>query len=178
MQAERVLVRRVPPGTSFAAGVIAGVVMTILLYLIRLAGWTSLDIPMIWGAWITRVPGPGTWWVGLLIHLLISGAVALAYASGFRRVKRSGVQQGLWFACLHWVAAGLFFGTLADLHPVVPERIPDPGLFALSHGGVTALALFATHLIYGCIVGAIHRSTAEANKMVVHRGPLPSRGSY
>lgn len=155
-------------GKAFGAGVAGGVVFTILLWLARTILGMPMNLSMLEGTLLVRPPGPVAWVVGFVMHLIISGLIALVYAWAFEHItRRAGAGVGALFGLVHAVIAGLVMGMVPAMHPLIPEVLPAPGAF-LSNipGGV--LALFVLHAIYGAVVGAIYAPVAVVN----HRSPV------
>jgi hypothetical protein len=143
-------------GKAIIAGVVGGVAMTVLAWLVRLAG-LQMNAEMMLGSIVSSSPGATTWLIGFVIHLMISALIALAYAWGFEHVThRAGAVVGLGFAVIHVVIAGMVMAMIPAMHPMIPERMPAPGAFMAKMGG-TFVALFVIeHLLYGAIVGAMY----------------------
>jgi hypothetical protein len=143
-------------GKAIIAGVVGGVAMTVLAWLVRQAG-LQMNAEMMLGSMVSSSPGMTTWLIGFMMHLLISALIALAYAWGFERVThRAGALVGLGFAVIHVTIAGMVMAMIPAMHPMIPERMPAPGAF-LSNMGGTFVALFVIeHLFYGAIVGAMY----------------------
>lgn len=156
--------------SAFFAGVISGLVMTILLAFARLIGLTMLNVEMALGSMLTEVLSLSTWFLGLGVHLVISGLIACLYAIGFEYLlSRANWIMGAGLAVIHLILGGLFLGTLGDWHPLmVPPPLPAPagylmapGIFALNFGQFTAIALVVVHLIFGAMVGSIYEEALE-----------------
>jgi len=143
-------------GKAIAAGLLGGVAMTALGWLVRRAG-VQMNAEMMLGSMMSSSPGLTTWLMGFLTHLVISALIALAYAWGFERVThRAGAVVGLGFALIHVIIAGFVMVLIPAMHPRIPERMPAPGAFMANMGG-TFVALFVIeHLLYGAIVGALY----------------------
>jgi hypothetical protein len=143
-------------GKAIIAGLVGGVAMTILAWLVRLAG-LPMNAEMMLGSMVSSSPGATTWLIGFLMHLTISALIALAYAWGFERVThRAGAVVGLGFAVIHVIIAGIVMAMIPAIHPMIPEQMPAPGAFMANMGG-TFVALFVIeHLLYGAIVGALY----------------------
>jgi hypothetical protein len=148
-------------GKALIAGVVGGVAMTVLAWLVRLAG-LQMNAEMMLGSMMSSSPGATTWLIGFMIHLMISALIALAYAWGFERVThRAGVVVGLGFAVIHVIIAGMVMAMIPAMHPMIPEQMPAPGAFMANMGG-TFVALFVIeHLLYGAIVGALYGSVEQ-----------------
>jgi hypothetical protein len=153
-------------GRAIMAGLFGGLAMTILAWLVRLM---ELDFnpEMMFGTMVSS-PGAVAWLIGLMMHLVVSALIALAYAWGFEHVvHRAGIWVGLGFAIIHLVIAGMFMGIIPALHPMIPEQMPAPGAF-MANMGATFIGLFLLeHLLYGAIVGGTYGA-------VLHGRPLPS----
>lgn len=155
---------------AFLAGAVGGAAMSVVMFVARLMGM-EVNLEMMLGT-VLLAPGAAAWVVGLGMHLVVSGLIALAYAWGFERVtRRAGWRTGLLFALVHIVVAGLFMGAvLPAMHPLVPEAMPmpahamaTPGYFMMALGGVGFLAFATLHALYGALVGALY-------------GPVGARG--
>ena len=153
---------------AFVAGVIGGLVISIVLFLARTGGLTELNIEIVLGSLVTQVINRLSWGTGFLMHLVISGLIAVLYAFGFEYLtQRASWRIGVGFAVAHVIIAGLVMGALGTMHPLMvppppppPEgQLLTPGVFAVNFGAVTAAAFIVLHLIYGSIVGAMYRVT-------------------
>jgi hypothetical protein len=143
-------------GKAIVAGLVGGVAMTVLAWLVRLAG-LQMNAEMMLGSMVSSSPGATTWLIGFVIHLMISALIALIYAWGFERVThRAGAVVGLGFAVIHVIIAGFVMAMIPAIHPMIPESMPAPGAF-MANMGATFIALFVIeHLLYGAIVGALY----------------------
>jgi hypothetical protein len=143
-------------GRAIAAGLVGGVAMTVLGWLVRQLG-IQMNAETMLGSMMSSSPGFSTWLIGFLVHLVISALIALAYAWSFERVThRAGAPVGLAFAVVHVIIAGFVMAMIPAMHPMIPEKMPAPGAFMANMGG-TFVALFVIeHLLYGAIVGAMY----------------------
>ncbi|HEV8362471.1 MAG TPA: hypothetical protein VGQ52_03045 [Gemmatimonadaceae bacterium] len=143
---------------AIAAGIIGGLAMTVLAWLGRTAG-IELNGEMMLGTMLGSAPGPGTWTMGLVMHLVLSALIALLYAVGFERLThRAGAGAGLKLSILHIVIAGLFMAMIPALHPMIPEQMPAPGAFLLNMGPAIVTLFVVEHLMFGAIVGSVYGS--------------------
>jgi hypothetical protein len=144
-------------GRAFSAGIVGGLVMTIIMALVRATMMPQANPEMMLGTMTGSKPGMATWIMGLLIHLILSGVIALIYALGFEYVThRSGVLIGLGFAVIHIIIGGIVMGMMPMMHPMIPEQMPAPGAFMSGMGAMGAGLFVMEHLIYGAIVGAMY----------------------
>ncbi len=151
-------------GRAFIAGVIGGAVMTVLMFMGRMMGMTAMNLEMAMGSMLMQSVSTISWIIGLVMHLMLSGLIALVYAYGFEYVvHKAGWLTGAGFGVIHTIIAGIFMGMMGMMHPLmtagppVPEgRLLAPGFFAMNFGMMTTMAIIVLHLIYGAIVGAIY----------------------
>jgi hypothetical protein len=142
-------------GRAFAAGVLGGIAMSIGLAVIRAMGMPA-NLELMLGTMLLP-PGGAAWIVGLMMHLLISGIIALIYAWGFEHVThRAGAGIGAAFALVHAVIGGFFMGLMPMMHPMIPDQMPAPGAFMSSMGMAGIVAEFVLHILYGAVVGATY----------------------
>ena len=114
-------------GKALVAGVVGGVAMTVLGWLVRLLG-LEMNAEMMLGTMVSAPPNLVTWLIGFAIHLMISALIALIYAWGFEHVThRAGAAIGLGFAVIHVAIAGIVMAMMPAMHPMIPEQMPAPG---------------------------------------------------
>lgn len=142
---------------AFLAGVVAGLAMSVIMALGRALG-VPIDVEMMLGTLIGLAPGTiGTWIVGLVMHLVISGLIALIYAWGFENVThRADWGTGALFSIVHIIIGGLAMGLMPFIHPMIPEIMAAPGVFAVNLGTGAVLLFLVGHLVYGAFVGGIY----------------------
>ncbi len=144
-------------GRAFMAGVVGGAVMTAIITLVRVMGMMDVNLSMMEGSMVAGSTGPAVWLMGFIMHLIISGLIALAYAAGFEYVtQRAGWGVGIAFSLIHILIAGMVFGMVPMMHPLIPEQMPAPGLFMSNKGVMGVLAFAMLHMIYGAIVGGLY----------------------
>lgn len=143
-------------GKAFAAGVVGGAVMSVLMAVARLLGM-PVNLEMLLGTMTGMEPGAVAWVLGLIIHLVVSGAIALLYGLGFEYVShRAGALPGVVFSLIHIVVGGLLMGMIPAIHPQVPETLAPPGAFMSGLGDIGVVAFVVLHAIYGAIVGVMY----------------------
>lgn len=131
--------------------------MTIIMAFVRMTMMPDANPEMMLGTMTGSAPGMVTWIMGLIIHLVVSGMIALVYAVGFEYVThRAGVVIGLGFAIIHIIIGGIVMGVMPMMHPMIPEQMPPPGAFMLGMGAMSAGLFVLEHFIYGAIVGAMY----------------------
>jgi hypothetical protein len=143
-------------GNAFFAGVVAGVAGSLLATLARARG-IPINTEILLGTFPGGTPGPSEWISGFAMSLVISGAVGLAYGQGFELLApRAGLRAGLAFGFVHAIIGGVLLEAATVIHPLVPERLPDAGTFLANLGPTGLLFFFASHFIFGAIVGTIY----------------------
>jgi hypothetical protein len=145
-------------GLAFFAGILGGAVMTALLIVVRIAGLTELNIAMTLGSMITREVTAGTWALGFVMHLVLSGLIALLYAAAFEALRRSTWWLGLIGGLIHAVIAGFVMLLMPGIHPIIPDVIATPGAFAVNYGATAAAIFVLLHAIFGLIVGGVYET--------------------
>lgn len=160
-------------GRAFVAGVIGGATMSVLMWLARVMGM-EINLSMLLGTMIVLPPGPVAWITGFLVHLTISGLIALLYAWGFEHVThRAGWSVGVGFSVVHAIVAGLVFGVVPAMHPLIQAgKMPAPGMFLANKGPVYIVAFFVLHAVYGAIVGANYGPVERARVAPPDARPL------
>ena len=121
-------------GLAFVAGMIGWAVMVGLTILLRAVGATELNLSMIVGSLFTGQVSGGTWVLGFVAGLIISGLIALIYAAAFEGLRRSNWRLGLIGGAIHAAIGGLFFGLMSSFHPAMPNLITPPGPYAVNYG--------------------------------------------
>lgn len=142
-------------GRAFLAGVVGGVVMSIGLAMGRAMGMPA-NLELMLGTMVLQ-PGTGAFILGMMMHLMISGAIALIYAWGFEHVThRANATIGAGFGVIHGIIGGMFMGMMPMMHPLIPEMMPAPGAFMSNMGIMGIMAEMVLHIVYGAIVGGIY----------------------
>lgn len=144
-------------GRAFIAGVIGGTVMSIMLAVVRAMGMPA-NLEIMQGTMLGFAPGTTAWIAGFIMHLMISGLIALIYAVGFEYVThRAGWLMGVAFSIIHLLIGGVVMGMVPAMHPMIPEQMPAPGYFMSGMGAMGVVLFTVEHLIYGAIVGAMYQ---------------------
>ncbi|MDT7858370.1 hypothetical protein RQM47_17100 [Rubrivirga sp. S365] len=144
-------------GKAFLAGVVGGAVMSAIMFMARTVMGMDVKLELLLGTMVGLQPGTTAWIVGFVMHLMISGLIALAYAWAFENVlHRANAGAGVMVSVVHIVVAGVFMGLMPMMHPLVPEQMEGPGFFMLGLGVMGLVAFVMLHVIFGAIVGAMY----------------------
>ncbi len=151
-------------GKAFIAGVIGAVVMTALMFMGRVMGMTAMNLEMALGSMMTQTVSSTSWILGLVLHLMVGGLIALIYGFGFEYIAhKAGWLTGVGFAIVHAIVSGIAMGMIGMMHPLMvvaqpvsEGRLLAPGFFASNFGMMTVGAFIMLHLVYGAIVGVLY----------------------
>lgn len=141
---------------AFYAGLNGALAMAVLVGLVP---FTLLpqNLGLMIGSFLLRDVTLAAWAVGLAVHLLAGGVVAMGYAFVFERMLHgSGWSRGLALGLLQAVMAGPLLALLPMVHPLIPDVLPVPGMYLSAMGRLGIIAFFAAHGVYGLIVGGIY----------------------
>ena len=123
-------------GLAFLAGAIGWGVMVVLLIIARATGVTDLNVSMILGSLFTREITAGTWVLGFVIGIVISGLIALVYAAVFESLRRANWGLGLVGGIIGLLVAVLLQGLGA---PAIPGE--SYGWYKGLYGGLLPVLL-------------------------------------
>jgi hypothetical protein len=136
--------------TGLVAGVLGGIAMEAVLWVIGAAGWAKADMVVALGSLLTK-SRDNAWRVGAIVHLLSAIAFALLYVAlmltlGYTKMPHSmmlGAAVGFGHGLI--VSLGLVW-VVAEQHPL--EEFNEAGLaIGLSH--------IVGHVVYGAVVGLV-----------------------
>jgi hypothetical protein len=154
--------------TAISAGVLATFVNAILFTAARIVSLSSFNpealLAQIVGALfgVAAVNGhiigtsPSTWVFGLLVELVLAGAVGWFYAKIFQGLERSGWDVGLGVGAAQWLLVGGFLGLF-----------PDIGFYGSTQGWPTFVLIFASQILFGSIVGGLYVPDDLARKQQI-----------
>jgi hypothetical protein len=145
-------------------GLLATAVLTAVLIVAQLAGWTRLDLPLMLGTIVTGDPDRARV-AGFFMHLAIGETFALGYAAGFALLDTATWWLGALFGLVH---VGLALTVLVPLLPGVHPRMASeragpasvavlepPGLLGLNYGVETPVVTIVAHLAFGVALGLL-----------------------
>lgn len=159
---------------AFVAGVTGGAVMSLLLVMARTVMGMPANLELMLGAMFVD-PSTTAWMIGVVMHLMISGVIALAYAWGFENVThRAGWLVGVGFSLIHVVIAGVAMGMIPMMHPRMPNPMSPPGAFMSNLGTMGIVAEVMLHVIYGAVVGAMYGAVIHARPNSANARPVAS----
>ena len=145
-------------------GLLATAVLTSVMIVAQLAGWTRLDLPLLLGTMITEDPDKARI-VGFGMHLVIGEGFALGYAAAFALLDNSTWWLGALLAMAHAaVALTILVPFLPGVHPRMASNragpatktlLEPPGLLGLNYGVETPAVAIVSHLAFGIALGLL-----------------------
>jgi hypothetical protein len=160
-------------GKAFLIGMLAGAVMVLLLAIGRLFG-IQANLSMMVGTMFGFAPGIGTWILGFIVHVVLSGLIAFLYAAGFEYITHSASASiGATFSIIHILIGGFMMGLIPLLHPMIPEMMPAPGAFLAGLGVAGVIEFIVLHLVYGILVGAMYSPVKHSELQKVRKEQRP-----
>lgn len=140
----------------------ATVLLTMVLVMAQLAGWTRMDIPLLLGTMAVADPDRARL-AGFGMHLAMGQAFALFYAAAFALLGQASWWLGALFGLFHGLAAlTVLLRMVAGVHPRMnsdragPEvgaMLEPPGLLGLHYGRQTPVIALVAHVAYGMALG-------------------------
>ena len=113
-----------------------------------MAGLRAAGIPLHIESQLAALLRTNVWVIGLAAHLLIGGALGIAYGMMFERVlHESGVGPGVLLGACNTIFAGFAWAILGG-----------PGRFWSGVGPKGVIALFIAHMTFGAVVGAVFKA--------------------
>lgn len=142
------------PGKAILFGILGAAAISALTAVARAAG-IPLSIEIILGTLTGLAPSGAAFGLGLLIHLVMGGLFGLLYGYLFEDVwVHGGPAIGVLTALIHAALIGILIGLTPQFHPLIPQRMPDPGPYFANLGTTAVLTFFGVHVVFGAIVGA------------------------
>lgn len=156
-------------GPAIAAGAVATVVMTVVMYMGGIMGM-KMDIPMMLGTMFLP-KGAAARVLGLGLHFMMGIGFFLVYAAV---LDATGIESNIvgWmalFGVVHALIAGMAMGMMPAMHPrmrsdrslgAAQAALPAPGFFGLRLGAMAPMALIILHVVYGAVAGALYVAVA------------------
>lgn len=141
------------------SGFIGAVIMTLLIYLIKLLGY-ELDIPYLLGTRFVNIENrKQVYTTGIILHLLIGAGWGLLYVVLLTAmVVPPNWPAGILWGFGHGIFVGAMMGILAEPHPYIGEDKPisDPGILGRKWGTAMPYLVLGLHIIFGVCTLAIY----------------------
>ena len=145
-------------------GLVATAILTAVMIVAQVLGWTRLDLPLVLGTMVTDDPDRARV-VGFLMHLAVGEGFALGYAAVFALLDTATWWLGALLGLLHvGVALTILLPLLPGVHPrmasaragpVSTAVLEPPGVLGLNYGAETPAVAIAAHLAFGIALGLL-----------------------
>lgn len=149
---------------AIVASLVATAAFTVVAYFGPIVGLPRADIATILGTMFVADPA-AAFVPGLIMHFMIGGILALAYAFLFAQaLPGQPWLRGAAYGLVPWLMAMVVVMPMLGLvHPMVLSgMMPNPGFFLLGMGSLLpALSSLVSHLVYGAVLGAIYGQPAQ-----------------
>ncbi len=147
-------------GAAIAAGAVATVVMTAMLYMgmAVMPRQMPMNILYMLGTMMTRNKMMA-YVAGTMMHATMGIALALAHTGVIKGLDLTSalVAWGVLFGFVHYLIVGMGFGMIGSMHPLMRTgQMPAPGLFVSNFPKPTVVGFLMVHLVYGLVVGALY----------------------
>lgn len=146
-----------------SAGFLATALLTSVIGVASVLGWTRIDIPFILGTVLTsdRIRAK---WIGWIAHFVLGLCFAFLYASMLSALSGNGIVLGVLFGLTHAVLVGtvLLNVALPPIHPRMGTELSaadsspllePPGFMLLNYGRNTPVVTVLAHVLYGATLG-------------------------
>ncbi len=143
---------------AFLAGVVGGASMVVMRVLLQASGIElRFDPARLW-ATMVFVHGTAGQVLGMAIHLIGSGAIAVIFAWFYQRLgaRNHFWAWGLLGGAILWIIAGVLMGVMPAIHPEIPEQRQGPGVFLIHYGMHEVMVFLIGHLLFGLVVGMLY----------------------
>ncbi len=156
-------------GRAMIGGLIGAVAVTFYNLILRWLGM-YIDIEMILGTLFGGMPGPGMWWIGFGIHLVVGMMFGVVYAFFFELgTRRTGWLAGVKVGVLHTIVAGFLYGLLPVVSPVIPRYLDAPGYFMAHHGFPYILAFIGMYMLFGIVMGLTYKINGRIQLLPIEK---------
>ena len=151
-------------GAAVGAGLLAGAIMVIPLYMgiLMLPTQMRMNLFLMLGTMMTRNESMA-YAMGAMMHAVMSIGFALIHVALFVAfdIDSNLAAWGVLFGFVHWMISGMGLGMLRTMHPLIRSgEMPGPGAFAISFPPMTAAGFFMMHILFGVLVGAFYEAFA------------------
>ncbi|MDA1347378.1 MAG: hypothetical protein O3A47_00685 [Chloroflexi bacterium] len=147
-------------GPAIGAGVIAGGVMAMLLYMGigMMPGQMKMNLFYMLGTMMVK-DRTMAYVAGAIQHAMMSVVFGLVHVALFTAfdLESSLAAWGLLFGLGHWVVSGIGLGMIPVMHPLMRRgELQAPGAFAMSYPPMTVMGFFMLHIVFGVLMGALY----------------------
>jgi len=146
------------------SGFIGAIILTILIYLLKLFG-QHIDIPYLIGSRFVNIENKGkVYIVGIILHLVIGAIWGVIYVSLMKGLAiTTNWPAGILWGFAHGVFVGSIMGMMAESHPYIghDKPISDPGIMGSEWGTLVPYWILALHVIFGATSMTIYHHLVD-----------------
>ncbi len=147
-------------GAAIAAGVLATVVMTAMLYMgmALMPRQMPMNILYMLGTMMSRNKMMA-YVAGTMMHGMMGIVFALAHTGVIEGLDLTSalVAWGVLFGFVHYLMVGMGMGLIGTMHPLMRGgQMTAPGLFVSNLPKMTVVGFLMVHLVYGLVVAALY----------------------
>ena len=151
-------------GAAIAAGALATVVMTAMLYMgmAMMPRQMPMNILYMLGTMMSRNTMMA-YVAGTMMHAMMGIAFALVHAAAFKGLDLTSalIAWGVLFGFVHYLIVGMGMGMIGTMHPLMRTgQMPAPGIFVSNLPRMTVMGFLMVHLVYGLVVGVLYEAWA------------------
>ncbi len=151
-------------GAAIAAGAVATVAMTAMLYM----GMALMPRQMPMNILYMLGTMPGTmmsrnkmmaYVAGTMMHGGMGIVLGLAHAGVIKGLDLTSVlvAWGVLFGFVHYLMVGMGMGMIGMMHPLMRAgQMQAPGLYLTNLPNMTVMGFLMVHLVYGLVVGGLY----------------------
>ena len=152
-------------GATVAAGAVATLVMTALLYMgiVMMPRQMTMNLLYMLGSMVAPANKGAAYMIGAMMHAMMGISFALAHTGVFWALDLDAnfAAWGLLFGFVHYLIVGMGMGMIGSMHPLMKRgQLQAPGFFVLKYPALTAMGFLMLHLVYGTVVGALYDAWA------------------
>ena len=147
-------------GAAIAAGAVATVVMTAMLYMgmALMPRQMPMNILYMLGTMMSRNKMMA-YVAGTMMHGMMGIVFALAHTGVIQGLDLTSalVAWGVLFGFVHWIIVGMGMGMIGAMHPLMRAgQMTAPGPFVSNLPKPTVVGFLMVHLVYGLVVAALY----------------------
>ena len=148
-------------GAAIAAGVVATVVMTAMLYMGMAVMPRQMPMNILYMLGTMMIPRNKmmAYVAGTMMHAMMGIALALAHAGVIKGLDLTSalIAWGVLFGFVHYLMVGMGMGMIGTMHPLMRAgQMTAPGLFVSNLPKMTVMGFLVIHLVYGLVVAALY----------------------
>ena len=147
-------------GAAIAAGAVATVVMTAMLYMgmAVMPRQMPMNILYMLGTMMSRNKMMA-YVAGTMMHGMMGIVLALAHAGVIKGLDLTSalIAWGVLFGFVHYLMVGMGMGMIGTMHPLMRAgQMKAPGLYVTNLPRMTVVGFLMVHLVYGLVVAALY----------------------